>query len=173
MSDDSFPPEGEPFSSEGGLFAPEGGWVVRLLDQSGASDDDIVEEIKGFPTLMQANAFCQAYVRDSVERCRVAGATAREVLASWFAFGEDAEVVDAGESGWRSSGELEDFAATPSTEIERDWRSIDPRGDAPDPGHEPDDEEDAADDEDDEDADEHEEHGEPDDGSWPLPGRPS
>lgn len=168
MSDDQFPPEGEPFSSEGGLFAPEGGWVVRLLDQSGASDDDIVEEIKGFPTLMQANAFCQAYVRDSVERCRVAGATAREVLASWFAYGEDAEVVDAGESGWRSSGELEDFAATPSTEIERDWRSIDPRGEAIDPGHEPDDDEDEPDD-----AEEHDEHGEPDDEAWPLPGHKS
>ncbi|MGI4745862.1 MAG: hypothetical protein ACRYGI_15690 [Janthinobacterium lividum] len=163
MTDDEFPPEGEPFSSEGGLFAPEGGWVVRLLDQSGASDDDIVEEIKGFPTLMQANAFCQAYVRDSVERCRVAGATAREVLASWFAFGEDAEVIDAGESGWRSSGELEDFAATPSTEIERDWRSIDPRGEALDPGHEPDDEDEP------DDAEEHDEHGEPDDEAWPLP----
>ncbi len=45
---------------------------------------------------MQANAFARRYVRDSVERCRVPGATAKEVLEAWFAFGEDAEVIDAG-----------------------------------------------------------------------------
>ncbi len=109
------------------LFGPEGGWRVRIIDLSGASADDVVEEVGGFPTLPLANAFCRAYVRDSIERCRVPGATSREVLAAWFAFGEDAEVVDAGEEGWRSANELDGFASGPGSEIERDWRSIDPR----------------------------------------------
>jgi hypothetical protein len=98
----------------GDLFAPPGGWRVRILDLSGGAEDNIVEEIGGFPTLMQANAFARSYVRDSVERCRDAGLnSSREVLDAWFAFGEDAEVIDAGESGWRSGA----------------WRSLDPRRD--------------------------------------------
>ena len=77
------------------LFAPDGGWRVRILDLSGGAQDNIVEEIGGFETLMQANAFARRYVRDSVERCRVPGMNAKEVLEAWFAFGEDAEVIDA------------------------------------------------------------------------------
>jgi hypothetical protein len=100
---------------------------VRILDLSGASGDNIVEEIAGFPTLMQANAFARRYVRDSVERGRIAGASAREVLDAWFAWGEDAEVVDAGEQGWRSSSELHDFAARSAGAEDRDWRGLDPR----------------------------------------------
>lgn len=119
------------------VFAPEGGFRVRILDLSGASEDHIVEEIKGFPTLMHANAFARAYVRDSVERCRVPGASARDVLSAWFAFGEDAEVMidaeqGAGEHGWRSANELDDFAAHPGSEVECDWRSLDPRLDEAD-----------------------------------------
>ena len=48
------------------LFAPEGGWRVRILDLSATADDRVVEEIGGFPTLMHANAFARRYVRDSV-----------------------------------------------------------------------------------------------------------
>ena len=114
-------------SDEPGLFAPEGGWRVRILDLSGGAEDNIVEEIGGFPTLMQANAFARRYVRDSVERCREAGAPARTVLDMWFAFGEDAEIVDAGEQGWRSGSELSDFAGRPATAEDRDWRALDPR----------------------------------------------
>lgn len=109
------------------VFAPEDGFRVRIIDLSGASEDNVVEEIKGFPTLMHANAFARAYVRDSVERCRAAGASAREVLQAWFAFGEDAEIAEVGEQGWRSANELDDFAAHPGSEIECDWRSLDPR----------------------------------------------
>lgn len=109
------------------LFAPEGGWRVRILDLSGAAADDVVEEVGGFATLPLANAFCRAYVRDSLERCRLPGATSREVLAAWFAYGEDAEVIEAGEDGWRSANELDVFANEPGSEIERDWRSLDPR----------------------------------------------
>jgi hypothetical protein len=114
------------------LFAPAGGWRVRILDLSGGAEDNIVEEIGGFATLMQANAFARRYVRDSVERCRAGGLPPDQVLESWFAFGEDVEVLEAGDSGWRSAIELHDFAARPATGEECDWRALDPRrhGDA-------------------------------------------
>jgi len=109
------------------LFAPAGGWRVRILDLSGGASDSVVEEVAGFPTLMQANAFARRYVRDSVERCRASATSSREVLDAWFAFGEDAEVVEAGDLGWRSGSELADFADTPAGAEERDWRALDPR----------------------------------------------
>ncbi len=122
-------------SGSGGasLFAPEGGWRVRILDLSGGVAGNVVEEIGGFPTLMQANAFARRYVRDSVERCRRPGLAPRDVLDAWFAYGEDAEVVEAGEAGWRSGTELADFAHRPAAAEERDWRALDPRRD-PDAG---------------------------------------
>jgi hypothetical protein len=119
------------------LFAPPGGWRVRILDLSGGAENNIVEEIGGFSTLMQANAFARRYVRDSVELCRRPGATTREVLDAWFAFGEDAEVLDAGEGAWRSSNELSDFIDRPAGAEDRDWRALDPRRDE---GEEDDDE---------------------------------
>ncbi len=109
------------------LFAPEGGWRVRILDLSGGAEDNIVEEIDGFPTLMHANAFARAYVRDSVERCRIPGMDAKQLLDTWFAFGEDAEIPGAGEAGWRSGNELGDFVDRPAGVEERDWRALDPR----------------------------------------------
>ncbi|KXV17353.1 hypothetical protein [Gluconobacter oxydans] len=125
MTDDTIDPvEGAP---ENGALP--GSWSVRIIDLSGASEDedDTVEVVKDFIDLMHANAYARAYVRDSIERCRTPGASSKEVLENWFAFGENAEVVDAGEDGWKSSTELEDFAATPATPMERDWRAIDPR----------------------------------------------
>ncbi len=109
------------------LFAPAGGWRVRILDLSAPAAARVVEEVGGFSTLMLANAFARRYVRDSVERCRSQGASVRTVLDAWFAFGEDAEVVDAGDQGWRSHKELHDFAARPASAEERDWRVLDPR----------------------------------------------
>jgi hypothetical protein len=119
-----------------GLFAPEGGWVVRIRDLS-AEDPaapGAVEEVAGFATLMHANAFARRYVRDSVERCRVPGALPEQVAADWHAFGEDAEVADAGPAAWSSAAELAFFAAhpVPSGSEERDWRSLDPRRHADD-----------------------------------------
>jgi hypothetical protein len=111
------------------VFAPQGGWKVRILDLSGGAEDNIVEDVAGFPTLMHANAFARRYVRDSVELCRAAGSTAREVLDAWFAFGEDAHVLDAAEATWRSATELSDFAERPSNAEDRDWRALDPRRD--------------------------------------------
>jgi hypothetical protein len=115
------------------LFAPDGGWRVRILDLSGGAQDNITEEIAGFDTLMHANAFARRYVRDSVERCRGAGMSAKEVLEAWFAFGEDAVVVDAEAGGWKSATELGDFVDTPASTEDRDWRSIDPRRDGIEP----------------------------------------
>jgi hypothetical protein len=109
------------------LFAPPGGWRVRIVDLSAGGSNSVVEEIDGFETLMQANAFARRYVRDSVERCRTPGATAKEVLEAWFAYGEDADVPDAGDAGWRSANELGDFVDHPSGAEERDWRALDPR----------------------------------------------
>jgi hypothetical protein len=113
------------------VFAPEGGWRVRILDLSGGAEDNIVEEVRGFPTLMHANAFARRYVRDSVELCRAPGATSRQVLDAWFALGEDAHVLDAGDSTWRSASELSDFADRPASPEDRDWRALDPRGEEP------------------------------------------
>ncbi len=114
------------------LFAPEGGWRVRILDMSGGAEDNITEEIKGFETLMQANEFARRYVRDSMELCRAPRMKPREVLDAWFAFGEDAVVVDAGEQGWTSAASLADFSEQPAREEDRDWRALDPRSDEPD-----------------------------------------
>ena len=111
------------------LYAPDGGWRVRILDLSGGAQDNIVEEIDGFETLMQANAFARRYVRDSVERCRVPGMNAKEVLEAWFAFGEDAEVMEAGDAAWKSGTELSDFIDRPAGAEDRDWRALDPRRD--------------------------------------------
>lgn len=105
----------------------KGGFVVRILDLSGGAEDNIVEDVKGFHDIAHANAFARAYVRDSIERCRVSGASSRETLQAWFAYGENAEVLDAGEDGWKSSTELNDFVEHPATRMERDWRALDPR----------------------------------------------
>ena len=109
------------------LFAPDGGWRVRILDLSGGAEDNISEEIGGFATIMHANAFARRYMRDSLERCRAPGMTTQQLLETWFAFGEDAEVLDAGEQGWRSAADLGDFADRPAGAEDRDWRSLDPR----------------------------------------------
>ncbi|OUJ00456.1 hypothetical protein [Acetobacter sp. DsW_54] len=105
----------------------EQGWKVRILDLSGGAEDNIVEEVGVFHDLAHANAFARAYVRDSVERCRTPGASAKDVLDTWTSFGEDAVVIDAEDDGWRSANELDDFTTTPATPMERDWRMLDPR----------------------------------------------
>ena len=116
---------------DSGLFSPPGGFSVRIMDLSGGNGADPVETIGGFLTLEHANAFARRYVRDSVERCRVAGMGPDEVISAWFAFGEDAEVIGAtGAEAWRSAAELSDFAARPVRDAEeRNWRALDPRRD--------------------------------------------
>ena len=108
---------------------------MRILDLSGGAEEGITEEVPGFADLEHANAFARAYVRDSVERCRSPGLSAREVMEVWLQFGEDALVVDAGEDGWRSATEIAGFAEHRARRPDRDWRALDPRtadGDSPD-----------------------------------------
>ncbi|WP_376089819.1 hypothetical protein ACE7GA_18665 [Roseomonas sp. CCTCC AB2023176] len=108
--------------------AASGGPVVTIRDLSGASDAP--EEVRGFRSLADAATFARRYVRDSVERCRVPGASADDTLNNWFAFGEDAEARDATGQGWTSTDDIRNFAAKPArSQAERDWRSLDPRRD--------------------------------------------
>ena len=83
------------------LFAPPGGWRVRIIDLSADSSDNVVEEIRGFPTIMHANAFARRYVRDSVELCRAPGLTPGEytlsVTAEGFPPQEKTATVQAGQ----------------------------------------------------------------------------
>ena len=119
-----------PSAFDTGLFGQEGGFAVRIMDLSGGNGADPVETIRGFTTVEHANAFARRYVRDSLERCRTAGMTPDQVLAAWFAFGEDAEVLGGAEGAWRSGPELRDFAARPVRDgEERNWRALDPRRD--------------------------------------------
>ncbi|PZW41368.1 hypothetical protein C8P66_12176 [Humitalea rosea] len=105
-----------------------GDFAVTIKDLSGGNGAEAVETIRGFTTLAHANAFARRYVRDSVERCRSRGMSADEVLAAWFAFGEDAEVTGAEGAGWTSGAEIKAFAAASPTDPEdRAWRAIDPR----------------------------------------------
>jgi hypothetical protein len=121
--------------------AAAGGPVVIIRDLSGGNDE--AEEVRGFRSLADAATFARRYVRDSVERCRVPGASAEDTLNAWFAFGEDAEARDASGEGWTSANDVPAFAARPPrTKAERDWRSLDPRR----PGVEEDDEEEPDDD---------------------------
>jgi hypothetical protein len=77
--------------------------------------------------MAHANTFAQRYVRDQIERCRAPGLEANDVIATWMAFGEDAEVLDAGEQGWRSASAVSLFAAEPADAEDRNWRALDPR----------------------------------------------
>ena len=101
-------------------------FLVRIIDQSADSDDNVVEDIGPFETVEDANLFARRYVRDSVERCRAQGMTGKQVLDAWFAFGEDATVPDA-DGAWTSATELADFAERRARMADRDWRSLDPR----------------------------------------------
>jgi len=109
------------------LFAPAGGWVVKIIDLSAPADDNVLEEVKGFPTLMQANEFARRYVRDSLELCRSTGATPAEIVAAWMEFGEDAIVADAGEGDFKSAPEVGNWAKLRAEAEDRNWRALDPR----------------------------------------------
>ncbi len=106
---------------------PNDGWRVRILDLSDGAEDGIVEDVKGFVNLDHANLFARRYVRDSIERCRAAGMPAVDVLAAWHAYGENAEVLEAGPAGWRSAADAAAFSEERAPPEERDWRAIDPR----------------------------------------------
>ena len=107
-------------------------YLVRIVDLSDDTGDNVVEEIGPFDTVDDANLFARRYVRDSVERCRAQGMDAKSVLDAWFAFGEDATIPGAGDQAWTSATELHDFAARRAAPTDRDWRSLDPRLASPD-----------------------------------------
>ena len=109
------------------LAAPEG-LEVRIMDLSDPDCTEPAEVVRGFTSLAHANEFAKRYVRDSVERCRVPRASAADVTAAWFAFGEDAVVQGVPEGAWRSANDLPGFAAAPPRDREAvNWRMIDPR----------------------------------------------
>ncbi len=106
-------------------------YQVQILDLSSGDAHDVVENVGPFDTVDDANLFARRYVRDSVERCRAPGMDPKAVLDAWFAFGEDATVPEAGDQAWKSATELHDFVARPARRPDRDWRSLDPRGQQP------------------------------------------
>ncbi len=115
------------------LLGDAAGVEVRILDLSGANGAEPIEVVRGFSSLAHANAFARRRVRDSVEVCRAPGMSAQQVREAWFAFGEDAEVAGGAEGAWTSASELADFTARRCTDAEeRNWRILDPRGDAGD-----------------------------------------
>ncbi|MDI2090490.1 hypothetical protein [Commensalibacter oyaizuii] len=104
--------------------------VVHILDLSSEADDKVVEILSGFYNVEHANAFAHAYVRASVERCRIPAASSQEIFDAWSAFGEDAKVVaqdKADSQVWDSANEIMYFIENVATPMECDWRSIDPR----------------------------------------------
>jgi len=109
------------------------GLEVRIMDLSGANGSEPVEVVRGFETILHANAFARRYVRDSIDRCRARGMAQQAVMDAWFAFGEDAVVEGAGEQAWTSASELQGFTAAPARDAEdRNWRILDPRRDGDD-----------------------------------------
>ncbi len=109
------------------IFAPDGGYRVRITDHSAPHDDNVVEEIGGFSTLAHANEFARRYVRASIEACREPGMSAEEVVSAWLSFGEDASVPDAAEQGFIGQDVASLFAHQPPDPDSLNWRILDPR----------------------------------------------
>lgn len=105
----------------------KGEYTVHIFDLSSDTDDKVVEIIDGFYNEEHATVFAHAYVRASVENCRIPGVSAQEVLDAWSAFGEDAKVIKKEENVWNSSDEIMSFVENEATPMECDWRSLDPR----------------------------------------------
>lgn len=101
---------------------------VQIFDLSSEQKNKVTEVVAGFYSLEHANAFAKTYVRDSVERCRIPGASRQEIFDAWSVFGEDAKVVDSQEKeNWDSSDSIMMFIENVATPMERDWRALDPR----------------------------------------------
>ena len=131
------PPDGDDPPAPPEAAARPAGPAVRIRDLSGGVTDEPVEVVRGFESVEHAAAFARRYVRDSVEHCRARGADADAVLAAWFSFGEDADVLgpDDEPTGWSAGMEVRGFAeAPPDDPEERDWRALDPRRDGDEDG---------------------------------------
>jgi hypothetical protein len=79
--------------------------------------------VRAFPTFELAKEFARRRVRDSVEELRGTGRTREELRRQWFAFGEDASVIQ-GEPHYAGSQELDFFIEHPATAEERDWKAV-------------------------------------------------
>jgi hypothetical protein len=100
----------------------DGGYSVLIIDMFHYDpEEDFV--IGGFPTFELAKEFARRRVRDSVEGQRSPGQTKEELRRQWFAFGEDASVLQ-GEPHYAGSHELDFFVGHPATAEERDWQAI-------------------------------------------------
>ncbi len=129
--EDGAPPDGDGGASRSRPAGP----AVRIRDLSGGVEGEALEVVRGFETVEHAGAFARRYVRDSVEHCRGRGMDADAVLAAWFAYGEDADVLGPGgePTGWSAGMEVRGFVeAPPDDPEERDWRALDPRRDGDD-----------------------------------------
>lgn len=102
-------------------------YTVHVFDLSSDAEDKVVEIINDFYNEEHATVFAHAYVRASVERCRIPGATNQEIFDAWSAFGEDVKVMKKDEFVWNSSDEIMGFVENIATPMECDWRSLDPR----------------------------------------------
>ncbi|CAI3926427.1 unnamed protein product [Commensalibacter communis] len=105
----------------------KGEYKVHVFDLSSDAEDKVVEIIDGFYNEEHAIVFAHAYVRASVERCRIPGATNQEIVDAWSAFGEDIKVMKKEEIVWNSSDDIMSFVENVATPMECDWRSVDPR----------------------------------------------
>ncbi|CAI3929155.1 unnamed protein product [Commensalibacter communis] len=105
----------------------KGEYKVHVFDLSSDAEDKVVEIIDGFYNEEHAIVFAHAYVRASVERCRIPGVTNQEIVDAWSAFGEDIKVMKKEETVWNSSDEIMSFVENVATPMECDWRSLDPR----------------------------------------------
>jgi len=99
-----------------------GDYSVLIIDmlQHDPEEDYVVG---GFPTFELAKEFARRWVRDSVEEQRRPGQTQEELRRRWFAFGEDASVLQ-GEPRYAGSHELDYFIEHAATPEERDWRAV-------------------------------------------------
>ncbi len=103
-------------------------YMVYIFDLSNEHKDEVMEIVTGFYSLEHANAFAKSYVHDSVERCRISGASCQEIFDAWLAFGEDVKVINTeNDEGWDSSDSIMMFIENTATPMERDWRALDPR----------------------------------------------
>lgn len=100
---------------------------IHVFDLSRDDEDKVVEIIDDFYNVEHATVFAHAYVRASVERCRIPGATHQEIFDAWSAFGEDIKVMQKEEVIWESSGDIMRFVENVATPMECDWRMLDPR----------------------------------------------
>lgn len=105
----------------------KGEYIIHVFDLSSDHEDKVVEIIDGFYNEEHAIVFAHAYVRASVERCRIPGGTNQEIFDAWSAFGEDVKVMKKEDEIWNSSDEIMSFVENQSTSMECDWRSLDPR----------------------------------------------